>query len=146
MASRRALYQFITQIGTKARKLEQSALEAGLEDHISVAEIYLIECIGPDGAEKMRDVAAQLDVTLATLTVACDKLESKGLVCRRRDRNDRRTVRVFLTPRGLAAYHFHCSFMETMVDAMQEDLTPGEREQLISAVEKINLFFIDSGR
>lgn len=146
MADRHVLYQFLTQIGSKARKMEQAALETGLEERISVAEIYVIECIGPDGAEKMRDVASQLDVTLATLTVACDKLEQKGLLCRRRDRADRRTVRVSLTPRGLAAYHFHRSFIETMVDAMQEDLSPGEREALANAARKISGFFTDAAR
>ena len=99
--------------------------------------------IGPNGAERMRDIAQQLGVTLATLTVACDKLEQKGLVIRHRDRNDKRTVRVSLTEKGMVAYHFHCSFISALSDAMQEGMSPGEREALNRALEKLNLYFTE---
>lgn len=141
MANMQALLHNIIQVGHKARKLEQAALETGLEDRISTAEIYIIECIGPNGAERMRDIAQQLDVTLATLTVACDKLEQKGLVERHRDLNDKRTVHISLTEKGLVAYHFHCSFIDTLAEAMQEGFSPGEREALNRAMEKLNHYF-----
>lgn len=143
MADLQTLFHTIVQVGHKARKLEQAALETGLEDRISTAEIYIIECIGPNGAERMRDIAQQLGVTLATLTVACDKLEQKGLVTRHRDLNDKRTVHVSLTEKGLVAYHFHASFLATMAEAMQEGFSPGERETLQRAMEKLNRYFTE---
>ena len=143
MADLQALFHTIIQVGHKARKLEQAALETGLEDRISTAEIYIIECIGPNGAERMRDIAQQLGVTLATLTVACDKLEQKGLVTRHRDLNDKRTVHISLTEKGLVAYHFHTSFIATMAEAMQEGFSPGERETLQRAMEKLNRYFTE---
>lgn len=143
MADLHTLLHSIIQTGHKARKLEQAALETGLEDRISTAEIYIIECIGPHGAERMRDIAQQLGVTLATLTVACDKLEQKGLVARHRDMNDKRTVHISLTEKGLVAYHFHCSFISAMAEAMQEGFSPGEREALQRAIEKLNSYFTE---
>ncbi len=141
MAGPQVLFHNIMQVSHKARKMEQVALESGLEDRISTAEIYIIESIGPNGAERMRDIAQQLGVTLATLTVACDKLEQKGLVIRHRDRNDKRTVRVSLTEKGMVAYHFHCSFISALAEAMQEGFSPGEREALNRALEKLNHYF-----
>lgn len=141
MASPEVLFHNIIQVGHKARKLEQAALETGLEDRISTAEIYIIECIGPNGAERMRDIAQQLGVTLATLTVACDKLENKGLVTRHRDLQDKRTVHVSLTEKGMVAYHFHCGFISAIAEAMQEGFSPGEREALQRALEKLNRYF-----
>ena len=106
-------------------------------------EIYIIESIGLRGAERMRDIAQQLGVTLATLTVACDKLEEKGLVMRHRDRNDKRTVHISLTEKGQVAYHFHCSFLSAMAEAMQEGMSPGEREALQRGLEKLNRYFTE---
>jgi DNA-binding MarR family transcriptional regulator len=143
MSGSQVMFHSIMQVSHKIRKMEQVALESGLEDRISAAEIYIIESIGPNGAERMRDIAQQLGVTLATLTVACDKLEQKGLVIRHRDRNDKRTVRVSLTEKGMVAYHFHCSFISALSDAMQEGMSPGEREALNRALEKLNLYFTE---
>lgn len=143
MSGSQVMFHSIMQVSHKIRKMEQVALESGLEDRISAAEIYIIESIGPNGAERMRDIAQQLGVTLATLTVACDKLEQKGLVIRHRDRNDKRTVRVSLTEKGMVAYHFHCSFISALADAMQEGMSPGEREALNRALEKLNLYFTE---
>ena len=143
MSGSQVMFHNIMQVIHKIRKMEQVALESGLEDRISAAEIYFIESIGPNGAERMRDIAQQLGVTLATLTVACDKLEQKGLVIRHRDRNDKRTVRVSLTEKGMVAYHFHCSFISALSDAMQEGMSPGEREALNRALEKLNLYFTE---
>ena len=143
MADLQELLHHIIQVGHKARKLEQTALETGLEDRISTTEIYIIESIGLRGAERMRDIAQQLGVTLATLTVACDKLEEKGLVMRHRDRNDKRTVHISLTEKGQVAYHFHCSFLSAMAEAMQEGMSPGEREALQRGLEKLNRYFTE---
>ena len=143
MSGSQVMFHNIMQVSHKIRKMEQVALESGLEDRISAAEIYIIESIGPNGAERMRDIAQQLGVTLATLTVACDKLEQKGFVIRHRDRNDKRTVRVSLTEKGMVAYHFHCSFISALADAMQEGMSPGERETLNRALEKLNLYFTE---
>ena len=62
---------------------------------------------------------------------------------RHRDRNDKRTVRVSLTEKGMVAYHFHCSFISALADAMQEGMSPGEREALNRALEKLNLYFTE---
>lgn len=48
----------------------------------------------------MGALADQLDVSPSTATRLCDRLGDKNLVRRRTDDDDRRAVRVDLTPRG----------------------------------------------
>ena len=63
----------------------------------------------------MSEVARSIGVTLATLTVACDKLVAKGLVRRVRSQEDRRVVNIMLTDKGRAAYEYHKDFHERMI-------------------------------
>lgn len=64
-------------------------------------------------------LAAQTLVTSGTITNRVDRLEARGLVRREPDPNDRRGVRVLLTPDGQAR-----------VDGAIEDLLDSEREIL----------------
>ncbi len=80
---------------------------------------------------------------MATLTVACDKLEAKGLITRTRNTTDKRVVNVSLTPRGQAAYEYHQSFHNRMINAVMEVLTPEEASILGTSLVKLQRFFED---
>ena len=84
MGSRELLKDFLLDFPTRLAKFEQNAIETGLDIQVSLTEIHIIDRIGPEGSQKMNIVAKKLGVTQATLTVACDRLESKGLIERRR--------------------------------------------------------------
>lgn len=132
---------FLVDVWGRINKIEERALATGLEADISITEIHIIEKIGDHPCRRMSDVARTIGITLATLTVACDKLESKGLLLRSRDQKDKRVVNVSLTPRGMAAYEFHKRFHAEMLQAMLGDLTPAEAEVLDSTLQKLKSFF-----
>ena len=77
---------------------EERSIAAGVGENISLTEIHIIEKAGAEQPSRMSSIAKAVGVTLATLTVACDKLESKGLVQRTRDTADKRVVNISLTP------------------------------------------------
>lgn len=132
---------FMVDIWGRINKIEERALATGLEADISITEIHIIEKIGDHPCRRMSDVARAIGITLATLTVACDKLENKGLIARSRDLKDKRVVNVSLTPRGMAAYEFHKRFHTEMMRAVLGDLTEEEVAALGSTLQKLQSFF-----
>lgn len=65
--------------------IEQTALKSGKLNDLSVTEIHTIEAIGMYRARTMSEVAADLGITVGTLTTAINNLVKKGYVERQRD-------------------------------------------------------------
>ncbi|GAB3487917.1 MarR family winged helix-turn-helix transcriptional regulator [Amycolatopsis cihanbeyliensis] len=64
----------------------------------------VVEALAERSGLSMADLAARTMVTGPTLTRVVDKLVSNAVVYREVDEEDRRRVRVYLSPRGRAAY------------------------------------------
>ncbi len=135
------LNTFLVEIWGRINKIEERALAAGLGNEISITEIHILEKIGEAPGSRMSAIAKALSITLSTLTVACDKLESKGLITRTRNTTDKRVVNVSLTPRGQTAYEYHQGFHDRMIHAVMEVLTPEEVSVLGSSLVKLQHFF-----
>ena len=136
---------FLVDIWGRINKIEERALAAGLEDDVSITEIHIIEKIGDNPSCRMSELARAIGVTLATLTVACDKLEHKDLITRTRGLRDKRVVLVGLTPKGNAAYEFHKRFHDEMISSALSDMTDGEKQALARALGKLQEFFEAAG-
>ncbi len=137
MDCRELLKDFILDFPTRLSKFEQSALETGLDIPISIAEIHIINKIGLEGSEKMSTVAKKLGITQATLTVACDKLEEKGLVARERDSVDKRIVTIGLTPTGIVTYSFHQALLDNIIDTVLSGASKAEEELIADRIMRI---------
>lgn len=140
-----SINQFLVDIMSRIHKIEERSLSAGIGDHISITEIHIIEKIGMQRSNRMTAIAKAVGVTLATLTVACDKLEAKGLVKRARDTADKRVVNISLTPRGETIYAYHHQFHERMVAAALHDFSAHETALLARSLKKLQTFFEDEG-
>ena len=62
--------------------------------------VILVVLLKLDGALAPHDLAERIGVTRATMTGLLDGLERDRLVARRRDKRDRRSVKISLTPAG----------------------------------------------
>lgn len=140
-----SINNFLVDIWSRINKIEERSLAAGIGDNISLTEIHIIEKIGAQQPSRMSSIAKAVGVTLATLTVACDKLESKGLIVRTRDTTDKRVVNISLTPRGQTIYTYHKEFHERMIAAAISDLSPDETALLAASLQKIQSFFEQQG-
>ena len=140
MAVHEEISGFLDDLFYRIRKIEENALASGLDMPVSATEIHILEKIGPSGASRMGDIAAKLGITLATLTVACDRLESKGLIAKKRSRQDKRAVQVTLTDEGMMIYRFHEDFHRSIIDAVLEGLTDTEIRLLGLSVKKLEAF------
>ena len=131
---------FLVDIFGQINKLEQRALATGLNDDVSITEMHIMEKIGEAGSSRMTDIARALDVTLATLTVACDRMQKKDLIERTRAEKDRRVVMVSLTPKGQAAWQYHEKFHHDRSDAGLAGMSQEEQKALSHALEKLGEF------
>ena len=145
MSNYDAINHFLVDIWGRINKIEERSLTAGLGDNISITEIHIIEKIGDQQSSRMSAVAKAVGITLATLTVACDKLEVKGLITRSRDASDKRVVNVTLTPRGQTIYEYHKQFHERMISSALSDLSESETAVLAGSLQKLQAFFENQG-
>ena len=70
------------------------------EDIISPAQMALLEQIIRQPGCGVLDIAGELNLSAPTVSVGVAKLEDRGLVERRPDLHDRRSVKFFITDEG----------------------------------------------
>jgi DNA-binding MarR family transcriptional regulator len=81
-------------VAVAARSLAQVA------DDVTLAQYRALVEVASRGPLRAADLAVALRVDRSTATRMCDRLLRKGLVSRRRLADDRRGVRISLTPAG----------------------------------------------
>lgn len=67
---------------------------------LSLVHFNVLFLLSGEGPLPMNRLAELLDVSQASATGIVDRMEQRGLVTRERDAEDRRVVRVVLTPQG----------------------------------------------
>lgn len=80
------------------------------------------------------DLAGQMGVTAATMSLAIDRLERKGYVVRLKDAKDRRRVHVRLTSAGVRMREANSVLDPTRVLALVARLTDDERTRAIEGL------------
>lgn len=124
-------------------KVEQDSLrQYGEAADLTVTEVHTLEAVGTDDvSHSMSEIAARLAVTVATVTVAINRLSSKGFTARRVSDDDRRVVLVSLTDAGRQVVEAHRAYHRRMVDAATEGLTDEEIEMLARVLKKVKNYF-----
>ena len=130
--------KMLVEVYDDVNRIEEYSIKQGNFSDLSITEIHTIEAIGMYGCKTMSEIAAELDITMGTLTIAVDKLIKKGYMERSRSTLDRRIVNVNLTKRGKLAYRIHEKFHLDMVKIIMQDFTPQEEEVLLTALGKLN--------
>lgn len=121
-----------------ARAVEAYALKSvsGLE--IGGSDFAVLEALLHKGPLPVNEIGRKVLLTSGSITVAVDRLETRGLVERRASDTDRRSRIVHLTKEGrkliTRAYAEHAADMEQLTSA---SLTATERQTLIRLLKKI---------
>ncbi len=82
-------------------------------------------------------LAGESRVSRATMTGLIDTLEKDGLVIRKADKNDRRTLQVHLTPAGKSFIKKIAPGYFRRVSSILKPLKETERKQLVRLLQKI---------
>ena len=89
-------------------------------------------------------LAAMLGVSKPSVTVMVNKLEKKGYLKKLSSPEDGRSVKVNLTREGAIVNAYYQYFRRRMVRKINVGLTDQEKEFLVKAFEKINIYFKES--
>jgi len=120
-----------------------SAVQAYAEESIADLEMCgsdfaVLEALLHKGPLPVNEIGKKILLTSGSITVAVDRLETKGLVERRAHSSDRRTRVVHLTKAGrkriTRIYADHAADMERLASA---SLSMAERKTLIRLLKKI---------
>src|SRR5882672_3817044 len=121
-----------------ARAVQAYAEKSVLRLEMCGSDFAVLEALLHKGPLLVNEIGKKVLLTSGSITVAVDRLETKGLVERRAHGTDRRARIVHLTKAGrkviTRVYADHAADMERLASA---SLTRAERRSLISLLKKI---------
>ena len=142
--SQTQLNRFLVEVFHDVLRLEEQSLAKGQFQNLSVSEMHVIEAVvngEAEGHTGMAALAAKLQVSAGTLTIAVKTLEQKGYLLRCKTSADRRRVTVAATALGQAAFSAHLVFHRQLIDAVSQQLPPAQLASLASALSTLHHFF-----
>ncbi|MBN6889520.1 MarR family transcriptional regulator, organic hydroperoxide resistance regulator [Cytobacillus horneckiae] len=89
-----------------------------------------------DGVTQLQ-LSEKLKCEPPTVTNMVKKLESRGILMRKRDENDRRMSRVYITDKGRALYEPVVNIWSNQTEALLQGFTPEQRVVLKEQMEKM---------
>ncbi|MFV0516637.1 MAG: nitronate monooxygenase [Aminipila sp.] len=135
------LNEILVSLMNSVLKVEEQALKESTSTDLSITEIHTLEAIGIGKLKTMTQVAGSLKISVSTLTVAINKLVKKGYVDRWRIPEDRRIVKIGLTPSGEEVVREHQQFHTSMIDDITASMSENEAEVLLKSLEGLRDFF-----
>ncbi len=120
----------------RSMRHERSAREDKVQ--LTRMEFRLIRVLGRRGNCSMGELAADLALAESSLTAVADRLVRKRLLARRRAENDRRVVRVALTPAGRRFFAAALRARLRMADGMLAALDAREQDVFLGLFRKIS--------
>jgi MarR family 2-MHQ and catechol resistance regulon transcriptional repressor len=123
---------------TKAyRTLERHARRSIEPLDICPSDFGILELLLHRGTQPVNAIGRRIDLTSGAITTAVDRLESRRLVVRSLDPDDRRTRFVSLTPEGTARIRALFGHHKEAMDHAASGLTKVERETVINLLKKL---------
>lgn len=103
---------------------------------ISPAQMTLLDWIHTSPGCGVQNIAEGLELTPPTVSVGVRRLEEAGLLKRKPDPQDKRSVQLFLTVRGQAVQQQSVNFRRQKLELILSGLTPQEQETLLHLLAK----------
>lgn len=104
---------------------------------VRVGQNLLLEVLWQTDGLTPGELAARLQPATPTVVKSATRMEASGLVTRRRDPEDTRLVRLYLTDRGRSVRRAVEAERDALEHAATVTLTDQERKYLLSALAKI---------
>ena len=139
------LEAFVAAFDDFVRAAKRARARVGTEAVLSPSQYDLLAPLAGGDVLGLRELARAAGVSAPTATRMLDGLQARGLVTRERSADDRRAVRLGLTPEGADAVAAARERMVARRRALFEQLDPGERRaaakvlaQLAGAYDRVH--------
>lgn len=110
------------------------------EDYQFIFRIFIILAHRP-APPTMGELSTELDIPFSTATRIVDWLVNGGFVERLPDAEDRRVVRVTMTPAGRHYYELSVGYIRQHIEELLRDFTSTEQADLYRLVSKLLVAF-----
>lgn len=117
------------------RKMEAELQASGVE--LRFTQFLILKRLATFGPMSASELARSVELDGGAMTRQLDQLEGKGLLRRQPHEQDRRALRIALTPAGDQMWRVVTPCNERVLDAAQKALDPTEREQLRDYLERV---------
>ncbi|MAQ14861.1 MAG: MarR family transcriptional regulator [Sandaracinus sp.] len=129
------IVEAVIYLYTESRRLTKELARAFGLTGPQVTALKLLDAMG---GMSLSDLSARMSARNSTVTGIADRMERDGLVERQRDENDRRVVRIRLTPRGRAlSRQIPVESMEVFGAALRA-LDPKDRRDLRRILRRLS--------
>jgi DNA-binding MarR family transcriptional regulator len=123
----------------RTNKAVRAAAEAAVHRHgLHLGQDHLLAVLWKEDGRTPGEIAAAVNVSTPAVVKMSGRLVDAGLITRRRDERDNRLVRLWLTDAGRALQAPIESERRHLEETITRDLTPDEREVLMSALAKVH--------
>ncbi len=121
--------------------VQKAFRENGLD--LSKEQWSVLKRLNVNDGQPQNDLAFITHRDKTSMTRLVNTMESKNLVVRKSDENDRRVNRIFLTDHGKEVIEKVQPIMYDLIPAVQESLTEEEIDVLITALKKVKAKIAD---
>lgn len=111
---------------------------------LTASQLILMQVLEEGGEKTAGDIAARMGITQATTTVLIQKLESQGMVLRRKGEVDRRQSWLSLTPTGTRTLAIAPDGTHSRFHREFSNLQDWEQLMIISALERVSAMLDDT--
>ena len=125
------------RLGKTVRKVTRAYREEIASLGLTHGQFFLIVAIMEEEGLLPSELADKTSHDRATITGLLDRLEKDGWIERRPDKRDRRSLRVYLTPRASKQRESTLRLFEETNRVFLDRFTPGEWEQMQSFLVRL---------
>jgi len=106
-------------------------------DDLGLSDFATLELLLHKGPQPVNEIGRRIELTSGAITTAVDRMETRGLVARRADPDDRRARVVQLTAKGKTVIERAFAHHKAAMDQAADALTKAERRTLIELLKKL---------
>lgn len=123
-------------------KVEQELVQRS-SINLSISELHMLEAVSrnKEKGRTISDLAYDMDISAPSVTVAINKLQTKGYVYKDRCESDGRVVFVKLTKLGSKTNAAHQFFHQSMVRSVVKELSSDEQQAMYKGIMKLDEYF-----
>lgn len=105
---------------------------------VTMPQLVILVLLDRRGESSMSDMAVAMDVTTAAMTGMVNRLVRYGFITREHAKDDRRVVRIALTPKGSKMVKDMLEARKEIVKSIFGKLTQRDREQYLGILQRIH--------
>ncbi|OMF23243.1 hypothetical protein BK133_24660 [Paenibacillus sp. FSL H8-0548] len=108
------------------------------EHHVYPGQPPLMFALAREGGQSQNELARQLDIKAATLTVMLNRMEKNGLVRRETDARDLRVSRIYLSDKGHSTLKIVRETLDMLEQRALDNFSEEETELLRGLLARMN--------